>query len=127
MAALANIDKLVEAGLAPIKKLSYARIVMSDPRQGIYSMVYRDLATQIFTKLARYAVNDSVIYNRLQALLEADKKTKLEDFILDNEQKTLIGTDTFRKFAQSMVPGQSGKIRDATKRTLATVRKATKK
>ena len=69
MANLANIDQLIEAGLAPIKKLTYARIVLNNPHEGIYSMVYRDLAANIFTKITDYILNDSILFNRLRQLL----------------------------------------------------------
>lgn len=69
MAIFAQIDRLIEAGLAPIKKLAYARIVLSDVPTGIKSMVYRDLAISIFSKLTNFCLNDPVIFNRLIQLL----------------------------------------------------------
>ena len=125
MAQLSQIDQLVTSGLAPVKKLSYARIVLTDVKAGITSMVYRDLSIKIFQKITNYILNDQVLYNRLRSLLLADNK-KLEDFLLDGpevvEDQHLIGTAAFRRFAQSIVPGQR-RIRDTTRRTLNTVRK----
>src|SRR5262249_21121790 len=72
MSRLPNIDQLVEAGLAPIKKLPYARIVLSDVQQGITSMVYRNLAIEMFSKITNYILNDQILYQRLRQLLMND-------------------------------------------------------
>lgn len=126
MAALSQIDQLISAGLGNIKKLSYYRIILSDPDTGVTNMNYRSLTIQLLKRLFPMILNDQVLYNRLRSLLLADNK-KLEDFLLDGpevvEDQHLIGTAAFRRFAQSMVPGQ-GRVRDTTRRTLNTVRKA---
>lgn len=70
MAKLSQIDLLVESGLAPIKKLPYARIVMSDVSTGITNMVYRNLAIEIWSKIGKFVLNDSILYNRLRNLLQ---------------------------------------------------------
>ena len=49
--SLAQIDRLIKAGLGSVKKLAYYRIVLGDVKQGITSMVYRDYAIKSFTKL----------------------------------------------------------------------------
>src|ERR1700722_6539653 len=72
---LSPINQLLQLGLIDdIKKLPYGRIIMKDPDQGVKSMVYRDLAIEIFNKLIDYCLNDSVMYNRLRQLLSQDHK-----------------------------------------------------
>lgn len=62
------------------KDITYGRIVLQDPAQGITSMVYRNLAIQIFNKLTDYCLNDAVMYNRLRQLLSQDSPMKKEAF-----------------------------------------------
>jgi hypothetical protein len=81
-------------------------------------MVYRDLATDIFTKMAYYVLNDPTMYQRFRSLLLAEKRTRKEEM---GEDQHLYGTDAFLKFAQSMVPGQT-----KTKNTRATIKKVMK-
>lgn len=84
MANIANIDQLVQAGLAPKSQLPYARIVLSDPKQGIESMVYRGLAIKIFGKMADMMLNDATIYNRMRQLLLSKPMNESEDYF-DNK------------------------------------------
>lgn len=73
---LSYIDQLVTAGLVDKRLLPYARIVLSDPDQGIKSMVYRETASQIFTKISKMILTDQTLFQRIRQLLSVKK----EDF-----------------------------------------------
>jgi hypothetical protein len=78
---LSNINQLLQLGLInDLKKLPYGRIILQDPNQGVKSMVYRDLAVEIFNKLVDYCLNDAVMYNRLRQLLQQDHHMSKESF-----------------------------------------------
>ena len=53
---------------------------MQDPHQGIFSMVYRPIAIEIFNTLLNYCLNDGVMYNRLRQLLTQDHPTSTKAF-----------------------------------------------
>lgn len=94
MVRLSWIDQLVESGLCSKKKLPYARIVLSDVNQEIKSMVYRDLAVEIFTKLTNLILNDQVLYQRTRQLLMSQHHEETENI---KEKKTL---ETIRKLVK---------------------------
>ena len=95
MANLANIDRLVESGLAPIKKLPYARIVLSDVPTGIKNMVYRELAIRIFSEISNYCINDTIMFNRLRQLLERKHPIRPKAFesLINKAEKSGIPLD----------------------------------
>jgi len=95
MAALAQIDRLVEAGLAPIKKLPYARIILSDVPTGIKNMVYRELAIRIFSEITKYCLNDQIMFNRLRQLLEQKHpmRTKAFESLISKAESSGIPLD----------------------------------
>lgn len=87
---LSNINMLLQLGLInDIKKITYGRICMQDPHQGIYSMVYRSLTEEIYNKLLDYVLNDMVMFNRLRQLLMQDhhKANSSSKEALDNIAK----------------------------------------
>lgn len=92
---LSQIDLLVESGLAPIKKLPYARIVLGDVPQGITSMVYRDLAIEIFSKITDHILNDSILYQRLRQLLmqESPMSSRAFEALITKAEKASIPLD----------------------------------
>ena len=96
MARLSQIDLLIEAGLAPIKKLAYARIVLSDVPTGIKNMVYRELAIRMWGKIGHYILNDSILYNRLRVLLQQTHPMTEEAFesLIAKAEKAGIPFDT---------------------------------
>ena len=67
-------------GLVNPKEITYGRVILQDPNQGIKSMVYRDLAIQIFDKMIDWMLNDPIIYNRTRQLLSQKHKMSKESF-----------------------------------------------
>ena len=82
-----RITQLIQSGLgSDLKKLTYYRQVMVDPRAGFYNMVYRNYAVEIFENLVSYVLNDAQLYNRLRQLL----LTHREEFQQESEENKRI-------------------------------------
>ncbi len=88
-----RITQLIQSGLgSDLKKLTYYRQVMVDPRAGFYNMVYRNYAVEIFENLVSYVLNDAQLYNRLRQLL----LTHREEFQQESEENKRI-VETLKK------------------------------
>ena len=117
MGKIAQIDQLVSSGLAPVKKLPYARIVMSDVDAGITNMNYRNLAIRIWSRISNFLLTDQVLFNRLrQLLLQSHESVNILEFL--DEELQNADTSGSNSFNDIEVPN--------SRRTLRTVKRIVK-
>jgi len=101
MSNVPAIDMLVQAGLCPVRKLPYARVVLGDVSAGLNQYVYRDLAVKIYSKISNFILNDQILYQRMLQLLHSG----INEMELDPHKRE-EGTASLRNTYSKDTPGQ---------------------